>query len=199
MATVRPATERDLPGIGRDLAAAFADDPLWRWLCPAPRTWTPRASAYFREDARTRLSAGATLLVPSDGGAAAMWSAPDQWRSTASDLAHDLLPALRLFRHRTVRATRLLALIERRHPTEPHWYLAVLGTHPDRQGHGLGSSLIAPIADRCDGSGLGAYLESSKEANVAFYVRHGFEVVDSVSLGSGPPMWLMWREPRVPG
>jgi GNAT superfamily N-acetyltransferase len=196
--TVRPATESDLPGVGLDLAAAFADDPIWQWLCPSPRSWTPRASTYFRRDARARLRSRESVLVPAGGGAAALWAPPDRWRSTASDLAHDVVPALRLFRHRTVRATRLLATIERRHPTEPHWYLAVLGTHPDRQGQGLGSSLITPITDRCDETGLGAYLESSKEANVPFYRRHGFEVVDSVALGTGPPMWLMWREPQAP-
>ena len=198
MPTVRSATDSDLPDIGLSLAAAFADDPIWRWLCPSPRTWTPRATAYFRGDARNRLHNGGSVLVPADGGAAALWAPPDRWRSTASDLAHDLLPALRLFRHRTVRATRLLAAIERRHPRDPHWYLAVLGTHPDRQGQGLGSSLITPITDRCDETGLGAYLESSKESNVPFYRRHGFEVVESVAPGESPPMWLMWRDPQPP-
>ena len=67
--------------------------------------------------------------------------------------------------------------------------------HPVAQGRGLGSSVLAPVLGRCDDEGLGAYLESSKEENLAFYSRHGFEVTEEVQLPGGPPVWLMWRDP----
>ncbi len=70
-------------------------------------------------------------------------------------------------------------------PREPHWYLATLGTDPDRQGKGLGSTLMESMARRIDESGLPAYLESSKERNVSFYARFGFEVVDELRQGIG--------------
>ncbi|MDP1821280.1 MAG: GNAT family N-acetyltransferase [Acidimicrobiales bacterium] len=84
----------------------------------------------------------------------------------------------------------------RRHPE--HYYLSVLGTAPDRQGEGVGSALMAPVVARCDEEGIGAYLESSKEANIPFYRRHGFEVVEELQLPSGPGLWPMWRDPRAP-
>jgi GNAT superfamily N-acetyltransferase len=88
--------------------------------------------------------------------------------------------------------------VERHHPHVPHWYLAVLGTDPPRQGCGVGSSLLEPVLSRCDAEGLPAYLESSKERNVPFYARHGFEVTKTIDLpGGGPRLWLMWREPRA--
>ena len=93
---------------------------------------------------------------------------------------------------------RLLALIESKHPHEPHWYLATLGTAVDRQGTGVGSALLRPVLEHCDAEGIPCYLESSKERNLPFYRRHGFEVVEEVPLpGDGPPVWTMWREPRA--
>ena len=48
----------------------------------------------------------------------------------------------------------------------------------------------------CDEDGVAAYLESSKERNIAFYARHGFRVTEEVRMPKGPPVWLMWRDPR---
>ncbi|MDQ3739817.1 MAG: GNAT family N-acetyltransferase, partial [Actinomycetota bacterium] len=88
------------------------------------------------------------------------------------------------------------ARMERRHPRAPHFYLPTLGVAPEAQGRGLGSALLAPMLERCDVEGVGAYLESSKERNVAFYGRHGFRVVDEMTFPRGPRLWLMWRDPR---
>ena len=86
--------------------------------------------------------------------------------------------------------------VENHHPRWPHWYLGVLGTDPPMQGRGLGSGVMEPVLSRCDRDGIGAYLESSKESNVPYYRRHGFEVVEVVTLPKGPRLWLMWRHPR---
>ena len=86
--------------------------------------------------------------------------------------------------------------MDRAHPREPHWYLSVLGTDPTQQGKGVGGALLEPVLDRCDSQGLGAYLESSKEANIPFYQRFGFAVTGQIDLPEGPPVWPMWRDPR---
>jgi GNAT superfamily N-acetyltransferase len=106
-----------------------------------------------------------------------------------------LLPMLPVLLPRIVRSTRAVREIERRHPVVPHYYLSVLGTDPEQQGGGIGSALLTPVLDRCDSDGIAAYLECSKESNVAFYARHGFAVTDRVQLPDGPPLWFMWREP----
>ena len=82
---------------------------------------------------------------------------------------------------------QLLNLINSMHPSEPHWYLATLGTDPDFQGKGIGSSLLRPVLDHCDAEGWPAYLESSKERNIPFYFRHGFTVVREVPLPVAGP------------
>ncbi len=80
---------------------------------------------------------------------------------------------------------------------EPHWYLWVIGVEPERQGQGLGSSLIEPMLQRADAEGAHCYLETHKKRNVAFYIKHGYNVVHSGSVPSGgPPYWCLKREPR---
>ena len=86
--------------------------------------------------------------------------------------------------------------IEKRHPREPHYYLEFVGTGPAAQGKGMGTRVIEPMCAKADAEGVGMYLESSKESNVAFYARHGFKVTSEIKLAFGPKLWLMWRDPR---
>ena len=132
--------------------------------------------------------------------AGALWAPPDKWKLGVMDVAKLAPSAIRLFGRRLKLSLSVLAETDKVHPTQPHWYLGFLGTDPDHQGKGLGSAVLGPVLGRCDTEGIPAYLESSKEANVPFYERHGFAVTDTLDLdkGRGPRMWLMWREPRPP-
>jgi ribosomal protein S18 acetylase RimI-like enzyme len=67
---------------------------------------------------------------------------------------------------------------------------------PAAQGRGLGTAVLAPVLEECDRDGVGAYLESSKESNVAYYARFGFRITEELRLPRGPRLWLMWRDAR---
>jgi ribosomal protein S18 acetylase RimI-like enzyme len=131
---------------------------------------------------------------------AALWAPPGKPRPGWGDLLHLLpvLPYLVGLGRSAPDAARLLSAADRARPKRAHWYLATLGTDPDRQGRGVGSSLVSTVLARVDRDGLPAYLESSKASNVPFYRRLGFEVRGEISAPSGPTLWLMWREPRPP-
>jgi len=196
--TVRPATPDELPQVGANLAAAFADDPVWNHLSPGSARWDRRAPAWFTADARAHHVGTSEVLVDDQLRGAALWASPGHWKPTLAETLRVAVPSFRLFGTGTISAIRTLAAVEKRHPREPeHWYLAILGTHPAHQGHGIGSALIRAITDRCDDQGLPSYLESSKEANVPFYERHGFVVQERFRLGDGPAMWSMWRDPKA--
>jgi GNAT superfamily N-acetyltransferase len=95
------------------------------------------------------------------------------------------------------RAPGLAGFLNAHRPREPHYFLALLGTDPARQGHGIGSAMLSSQLRRCDAEGFPAYLESSNRRNLALYARHGFEVIKELRLrGDGPSTWLMWREPK---
>lgn len=194
---VRPALREDFGPLAQVLARAFYDDPVTAWFYPNAGRRLVQGRRFFA--IRLRQLAGHGLLYTTDDRAgAALWAPPGRWRE---DLLQSLrmLPMLPAMLPRIRRCARAVREIERRHPTAPHYYLSVLGTDPGQQGEGIGSALLAPVLRRCDASGMPAYLESSKEANLAFYAGHGFAVTQRIELPDGPPLWLMWREPARRG
>jgi GNAT superfamily N-acetyltransferase len=97
------------------------------------------------------------------------------------------------------RVSALMAAFERTHPTEPpHFYLSLLGTHPDDAGHGHGIGLLAANLEEIDAAGAPAYLESSNPANVRRYEHLGFRPRRELDLVPGIPATQMWREPGGP-
>jgi ribosomal protein S18 acetylase RimI-like enzyme len=193
---VRPARGDEVPQLAAMLARAFHDDPVTAWFMPNANR-RPKYAARFFGWQLHRLLGQEQVHVAGDGSGAAVWALPDQWRESnwqALRLFVALVPALA---SHLPSATRGVERVEKRHPDEPHLYLAVLGTDPPAQGRGVGTAVLAPGLELCDREGLPAYLESSKEANVAFYSRFGFRVTEEVSMpGDGPTVWLMWRDPR---
>jgi ribosomal protein S18 acetylase RimI-like enzyme len=179
---------------------AFADDPVW--------SWAVRDKAHRAERIGRALALGASLhpdtcdvIGRTDGGpglgAFAQWSPPGHWRLSNRAylrIAPGFLLALGLS---SITKMRAINSSDASHPAEPHWYLATLATDPTQQGRGLASTLLQHRLEVCDRDGVPAYLESSLEANIVFYERHGFRVVDEIRLAKrGPSVWTMWRDPR---
>ncbi len=192
---VRKATAADLPALGGVLARAFLDDPVAQWSFPSDRR-RPRLNERFFSTRLRQLIGQEQVYTTHDGSGAALWALPDRWRTSTRDLLA-LLPIVPAWGRRLPRVLRGLLRVEHAHPeTPPHFHLAVLGTEPSRQGEGIGSALLAPVLELCDRDHVPAYLESSKESNIAFYARHGFRVTREIELPKGPPVWLMWRTPR---
>jgi ribosomal protein S18 acetylase RimI-like enzyme len=195
---IRRAREQDIPALAAVLARAFLDDPVATWA------WRPdglrlRALERFQAVRLRQLIPHEEVWTSEDLACAALWAPPGHWHSSLRETAA-LVPC---FAHPRLLARGPLVAIgwerlDRVHPRHPqHHYLAVLGTDPSEQGRGLGSAVLRGVLDQCDADGVGAYLESSKESNIAFYARHGFRVMEEVRLLRGPSMWKMWRDPRA--
>lgn len=102
---------------------------------------------------------------------------------------------LRAFGRRLVIVSQYQSLAVSAHPRkEPHWYLAIIGVDPVRQGYVVGAALLRSRFRRCDEEGLPAYLESSKLENVPLYQHFGFHVTGTLGLPEGAPVVnTMWR------
>ena len=134
--------------------------------------------------------------------AVALWHAPaladnqaivDAHREAGPDFAEQLGDA---FGGRLGEAAALAEAMRTRRPDEPHWYLGVVATRPERQGQGLGSRVLAAMHERCDRHGLLCYLESSNPRNNALYRRLGYVETDVFSASDSPPLTGFARRPR---
>ena len=193
----RRAGVADVPALAAMLSRAFFDDPVAIWACRQDRLRPAMLERFHGARLRQLVGENEVWTVPGSASAA-LWAPPERWRTTVRE---DLVLMRSLLHPRLI--SRLpgvvngLLGVERAHPREPpHWYLALLGTDPPAQGTGLGSTVLAPVLEQCDNDGVAAYLESSKERNIAFYARHGFRVTRELQLPGGPTMWAMWRDPR---
>jgi len=183
------------------LARAFDDDPVPRWLFRGDRRRRRGLRAFFAIQLRHTYLERGEVYTTEDLAGAALWSPPGRARPGWRDLVRlvPVMPYLTGLGRDAPEAARLLSAVDAARPRDPHWYLATLGTDPDRQRTGVGSALLGSVLHEVDAEGLPAYLESSKESNLSFYNQHGFEVTGEIRTPrGGPTLWLMWRQARPP-
>ena len=189
---VRLATERDVDRVAATLVAAFEADPLWSWAFPGGGLnplWHLLVSSAMRYS---------LVRFVGDCAAASVWIPPGGSELTAPEEA-SLGPMLEdQIGSRAVEVLALFERMERAHPAGPaHYYLSLLGTHPDHRGKGLGMALLADNLAKIDSEGMPAYLESSNPENDPRYERLGFVRVGEFERPDGRlTCSTMWREPR---
>lgn len=172
------------------LTLAFSTDPMSRWSLPDPVKYLKLFPSVARAFGGTGHSVNAWYIAEDCSGAA-MWLPPG--------MEGDGETLERIFMENAPQEIMgdLPSLFEQMtafHPTEPHWYLPMIGVDPARQGKGTGSALMKAALTKVDDDGLIAYLESSNEKNIPLYERHGFEVIGRIQSGSSPVLYPMLRK-----
>jgi len=194
----RSASPAELPALTETITLAFYDDPTWSWAFPDQDLRRQHMLAFW-----SFMIEGA-LRYPwvrcTDGyEAVAVWIPPGGTELAAEDEAR-LGPLLRsLVGDHAEDVMELLARFDGAHPhEEPHYYLSLLGTHPDHRGHGIGMRLLGENLARIDEEHMPCYLESSNPANDNRYERLGFAAVGEFHPPGreSAPLTTMWREAR---
>ncbi len=194
---IRRARSQDVDAMAAQLATTFLDDPVATHIFRNDARRETGLRAFFRTQMRADYLPFGGCYTTDGYAGSAIWAPAGKPLLSGVRGMVTLMPVLPYVAANLTTTLRLLSTMEAMHPHEPHWYLASLGTAVGQQGRGIGGALMRPVLEHCDREGLPCYLESSKERNVPFYRRHGFEVVKEVELpGSGPPIWTMWREPQ---
>jgi ribosomal protein S18 acetylase RimI-like enzyme len=189
-ARARPATSEDLPTLSRTLAAAFLDDPVFSYCYPDVAARQQILPRWFEIVTEAKLPHG-EIYTTDDIAAGAVWVPPgveddEQLGVTLAEISGRYAQTL----------FEIIELMGDKHPHEPHHYLFLLGTRPERQSQGIGSALMRPALEICDRDAMPAYLEATSERSKRLYLRHGFEVTGELKLPDGPSMWPMWRTPK---
>jgi len=193
----RVAGPADLETVTTIVALSFAEDPVWGPAFGGAPGDQARLAIW-----RTYIAAAIrfpwTWLSAADE-ATSVWFPPGEDEMTADQW--DGFVALMREHLGDRDAERVVALFGRfdaAHPSaEPHYYLSLLGTHPDHRGAGHGMRLLADNLERIDAERMPAYLESTNSANNARYGSVGFEVVGSFEgYLPGTAITTMWRPAR---
>ncbi|MFD3508438.1 GNAT family N-acetyltransferase [Nocardia sp. NPDC058666] len=198
---VREAAGNDIDAAAATLAEAFQHDPVMSWILPDPDRRAAGLPRFFATMARHLFFPvhASDLALRGDGtvGAAALWTPPNHPDPATLTELRTLPGIWRAFGRRALAGKQVGDLLKKNHPTEPHWYLAMLGTAPDVRGRGYAHALLHSRLDRVDAEHAAAYLESSNPVNVPYYERFGFTVTGELQLpDGGPKLWPMWRAAR---
>lgn len=187
------AEERDLEVLSQVTADAFHDLAVSQWLIPDGEARRAIFPGYFQILIQHALDIG-LVYTTEQRTAAALWlpaTGPASPGGYAGQLADTTGPYL----------NRFLAFDEeltRHHPAGLlHHHLAILAVRPDRQGQGIGTSLLDAHHAILDAKGIAAYLEASDQRNHGLYQGHGYtDHGQLIELPGGPVMHPMMREPR---
>ena len=142
---------------------AFSTDPAARWLYPDPHQYAVNFPSFVRIFGGKAFEQGSAYSISGFSGAA-LWLPPG---------VHPDEEALAGLIQRSVSEHKLeevLGVFEQMgsyHPSEPHWYLPLIGVDPAQQGRGYGSALMEHALIRCDRDQKLAYLESSNPKNIS--------------------------------
>lgn len=184
------------------LTAAFMPDPIFSFYFPQPLQRAEVFRAFFSDIVASHLRFGHVYAAMLDGAmvGAAVWRPPEADGPTDLDRTREAATERRVREIDAVSADALFAgfaALEPDHPAEPHWYLFFTGIAPAWQGHGFGSTLLAPVLSLADQSQRLCYLETPFPRTHVFYSRLGYEITHAGNPFVGAPtLWAMTRRPR---
>ena len=198
--TISPASLSDLDESIGCLVKAFAQDPITGFLLQPGPAYPQRLAQFFSLLMRARIALGMPVIVARgasgiQGAAMGYATDPPEWPADVADAWDRFEAAIPGF---TEHMAIYDGIAARGKPPEPHYYLGVIGVHPDLHGRGVGTKLLGSFCDlaRNDPLSRGVYLETAQESNLAFYQRAGFVETASGKLGQAT-LWCMYRpEPR---
>jgi GNAT superfamily N-acetyltransferase len=188
------ATDQDAKYVAGLIATAFEPLEAARWQIGDDDLRRALFPGMFMEYVEHAFAEG-SVEITTDLSAAALWLV-----ETGEDRPAPPPPAGRLATALGPWAENVHAFDLALHAVEPTGTpfekLSVLAVRPGRQGHGLGSALLAYHLAGLDRRLVPAYLEASNKASRELYLRFGFnDLGGPITLSDDVSLYPMWREP----
>src|SRR5579864_4512217 len=178
-----PLTPQHRKQASNVLSRAFHQDPLLRLLIPDDQKRARLLPSFYSIVVRYCLSYGEGYIMPAQDGVAC-WLRPGD---TTPGLGRLVLKGIRgapvgiglRGLHRFMDVARYTEEVHSRCTPGRHWYLWAVGVEPTNQGRGIGGRLLQPVLAKASAEGVPCYLETMNEANLPFYEKYGFSVVNA--------------------
>lgn len=181
------------------LVAAFAQDPITGFLLQAGSGYQERLAQFFSLLMRARIALEMPVVVAR--GSVGIHGAAMGYATKQAAWPKDLAEEWDRFENTVPELTDRMAIYDeiaaKWKPPAPHYYLGVIGVHPEMHGRGLGTELLRSFCDRSRSDPLssGVYLETAQESNLRFYERAGFVETGRGRLGHAN-LWCMYLPQR---
>ncbi|EKX40655.1 hypothetical protein GUITHDRAFT_113189 [Guillardia theta CCMP2712] len=107
------------------------------------------------------------------------------WKARGPPLERNTKRYGKFAKERALRAQRMMERMHRTHAAGRHWYVYMLGAHPDAQGKGVGSSLLMTVIKLSKRNGVCTYLECHADKK-AFYEKYMKCVEEKVVSNADP-------------
>jgi ribosomal protein S18 acetylase RimI-like enzyme len=177
------------------LVTAFAQDPITGFLLQPGPGYQERLTQFFSLLMRARIALQMPVVVARDtsgihGAAMGYATTHPAWPEELTEEWDRFASAIPELAERMSIYDEISA---KGKPPTPHYYLGVIGVHPNMHGHGVGTQLLRAFCDlsRSDPLSCGVYLETAQESNLAFYERAGFAETGRGRLGRAT-LWCMY-------
>jgi len=174
------------------LVLAFGTDPAARWVYDEPHQYLLHIPRLFRALGTSAFATGAAQRTD-DGLGVGLWLPPGV---RGDDEPLEAVIAESITEGKQAEVAAVFERTEQFRPTEPHWYLSLIGVEALHRNKGCGAALLQHRLRQCDREHLPAYLWSSNPLNTSLYKRHGFEIAGTIRVGSSPFIFPMLRKAR---
>ena len=196
-AAPRPLTADDAGEAAALIARAFAwHEPWGEFTFPDPSDREERMRELIEADIRERfLPYGDNWTI--DLETVTLWIPPSDEPDAAVFARRRSEEDYAAYGERETVIRAIDEFIRSGRPSEPHWFLDTIATEPALFGRGLAGRLLAHDLELRDQAGEICALDTHTPRQVAFYERHGFEVVAQGEPAPDFPIVVMARWPKT--